>query len=51
VQTPEKVAAAIVAVAKKPKAEVLMIGWLRYLLALNALVPAFVDRLVKRLLA
>jgi hypothetical protein len=50
VQTAEHVADTIIKVAKNPKPEVIMLGSLRVLFALNALVPGFVDRAIARVL-
>jgi uncharacterized protein len=50
VQTADQVAKAIINVALNPKPEVIMIGTLRLLFALNALAPGFVDRAVERAL-
>ena len=48
--TAEQVADTIIKVAKNPKPEVIMLGSLRVLFALNALVPGFVDRAIARVL-
>lgn len=47
-QTAEQVAEVIVGVVKRPRAEVIMIGALRLLFALQALAPGLADRLVAR---
>lgn len=45
-QTAEQVARKIVKIVKRPRPEVVMVGALRLLFALNALLPGLVDRLI-----